>query len=593
VAIFANPDLQGECILLSAGSYLSPTQLGELGDDNAASVQVGSSMQATLFSKSNFAGRGETFSTSDYSLADNLVGKDTTSSVLVQAKTTLPAAPRLVWPVNGTDFSSDASLTLSWENAGGAAEYQVQLFLGTTQILLTPWSAQTYWHLSALSPGDYTWKVKARNSKGEGSWSSLSGFQIAATQPSGSLVSASQSVPYTDDMEDLPGDWTAVHWSSSADANHTQGGNLGWKYDPGSDTGYDTGSPNSGYLSSPSISLPADEVDYLRFYYRYETEDDRIHWDQRWVQISNNGGEYTNLFQLSDDPMGYWLHSPAISLADFAGQEIRIRFYFVTRDSLQNQFDGWYLDDLSITAEPPPDCGDSNNSIPQALLISDGQKLEGSICPGGDIDFYKFQGLEGDQVGIRTQAQVNGSPVDTVLTLIDSDGKSPLATNDDILQYERTDSFIYYRLARTGLYYIQVRAWDHPNAGAENAEYSLSLFVDSQDPDASFSSPMDSSVLPPGIVNLAVAARDDESGVSLVRFYWHSNDWQASDWVFLGEDWDPSDGWNFAWDTSSISDRNGAAVYALVFDWAGNFAGTGAWNLHQPMLYLPMIRKTH
>ena len=386
------------------------------------------------------------------------------------------------------------------------------------------------------------------------------------------------NAPYTDTIEQTSGDWSAYHWSTSPDANHTIGGSLGWKYSVEGANGYENGKPNSGSLTSPSILIPDTGEYFLRFYYNYETESNGFHWDQRWVQISSDGGPFLNVLQLTADPMGYWLGSPAISLLQYAGHSIRVRFHFVTRDSLENQFTGWSVDDFSITADTPPVCSDNDNSIAQAKIIEDGETLNGVICPGGDFDYYKFQGLEGDQIGIRTQAQIDGSPLDTYLTLIDNDGSSPLATNDDIQQFEWTDLFIYYRLVRTGLYYLQVKAWDHPNAGALEKTYRLSFFNDNQDPEASFISPQEGSPLAAGKLKLEVAARDNQSGIALARFYWHSSDWQSSSWVFLGEDWDPSDGWNYLLDTTGISNLDGIAVYSAVFDWAGNWVGTGAWN---------------
>ena len=98
IALFADVDFQGACVVLGTGNYQSSTQLGNLGDNNASSIQVGANVQATLFSGINLAGRGETFFNSDSSLADNPIGKDMISSVKVQSRTTLPTAPLPVWP---------------------------------------------------------------------------------------------------------------------------------------------------------------------------------------------------------------------------------------------------------------------------------------------------------------------------------------------------------------------------------------------------------------------------------------------------------------------------------------------------------------
>lgn len=208
------------------------------------------------------------------------------------------------------------------------------------------------------------------------------------------------------------------------------------------------------------------------------------------------------------------------------------------------------------------------------------------------MDYYQFQGEAGDQISIRTEAQAIGSPLDTLIALLDSDGISPLAINDDQILYIRTDSSINYKLSRSGTYYIRGQAWDHPNAGDLFHSYNLIFTKDNSDPAASFINPHEGSSLPYGHVNLLIAARDDQSGVSLVRFYWHSDDWLGSDWRYIGEDWDPSNGWNIDFDTTEISNRDGVAVYAVVFDWAGNWVGTGAWKLHAPMIYLPIVKKS-
>lgn len=303
-----------------------------------------------------------------------------------------------------------------------------------------------------------------------------------------------------------------------------------------------------------------------------------------------DGGTFTDLLQLSDDPAGYWLRSPVISLAPYSGHAIRIRFFFTTLDSENNQHTGWFIDDFSITTDPPPMCQDEDNSALQGTRIYYGDKISGVICPGGDLDFFQFQGISGDQIAIRTEAQNIGSPLDTKIEILDHDGKSILFENDDILQFERTDLLISYHLQRTGVYYIKIQAWDHPNAGNNDLVYNLLLSKDQSDPTASFIYPTDGSVISSDKTMLTVAARDLDSGVALTRFYWHSNDWQNSDWSFLGEDWNPSDGWNFEYSPPLSTDRNGTAVYAVVFDWAGNWVGTGSWNLHQPMLYLPLIK---
>jgi hypothetical protein len=82
------------------------------------------------------------------------------------------------------------------------------------------------------------------------------------------------------------------------------------------------------------------------------------------VQISVDGGPFINLHQLSEDPLipellsSTWLNSPALDLTEYAGHVIRVRFMIATLDSELNAFDGWGIDEFSITSPAPPVCSD-------------------------------------------------------------------------------------------------------------------------------------------------------------------------------------------------------------------------------------------
>jgi hypothetical protein len=64
-----------------------------------------------------------------------------------------------------------------------------------------------------------------------------------------------------------------------------------------------------------------------------------------------------------------------------------------------------------------------------------------------------------------------------------------------------------------------------------------------------------------------------------VEFLWHSGDWQNDDWILISTDDDGSDGWGTTFDTSTLGIQSGIAFYAKSYDFAGNWATTGAWNL--------------
>jgi hypothetical protein len=129
-----------------------------------------------------------------------------------------------------------------------------------------------------------------------------------------------------------------------------------WWYGQDATGDYDNGVANAGSLTSPAIDIPSSaSIAFLNFWSWYETETSGIGWDQRWVQISVDGGSFLDLDQLSDDPMGTWVNH-IFDLSPYIGNQVRIRFYFDTVDELYNQHRGWYIDDVCILADevPPP-----------------------------------------------------------------------------------------------------------------------------------------------------------------------------------------------------------------------------------------------
>jgi hypothetical protein len=59
------------------------------------------------------------------------------------------------------------------------------------------------------------------------------------------------------------------------------------------------------------------------------------------------GGVVTKLYTVSTND-ALWHTTPAISLSQFAGQTIQIRFTFNTVDGSYNTFKGWMIDDVTI-----------------------------------------------------------------------------------------------------------------------------------------------------------------------------------------------------------------------------------------------------
>jgi len=394
------------------------------------------------------------------------------------------------------------------------------------------------------------------------------------------------SAPYSDDMESGTNEWATtglwhqVHGGSPYGESHSP--SHSWWYGQDSTGDYDTGSANSGDLTSPSIYIPSAGY-YLRFWYRYETETQGPDWDTRTVQISVDGGPFSDVLQLRDDPMNWWLQSPAIDLSGYAGHAVQVRFRFDTINASFNEYSGWYIDDFGVSATPPPSCADThepNNGPTEATSIAYGQTLHADICPGGDYDFYTFTGNAGDKVAVDIDAKVDGSSLDSYVFLLDSNGTTVLAEHDDEIPVEVQDSLLGYHLPHDGTYYVKVRAWNHPSVGGTDYFYDIHLFTDDTDPSyAEIVSPVNDAWLDPTLQTITTSATDNESGVNRVELLWHTADWENSDWIWLGADRDGTDGWSFNFVTSPWWEQRGGAFYVWAFDWVGNWTGDGSWNL--------------
>jgi hypothetical protein len=106
----------------------------------------------------------------------------------------------------------------------------------------------------------------------------------------------------------------------------------------------------------------------------------------------------------------------------------------------------------------------------------------------------------------------------------------------------------------------------------------LEITEDELGPEISLTTPTDGGFLPSGENQVVATATDNQSGISHISFWYHGPFWSSGDWVSISEDWDGSDGWSSAFDANAQIEGTGMALYAQVFDWAGNSRVDGLWN---------------
>ena len=582
VTLFEDPYFHGGCVKFNVGNYPTANSLNPLGNDDAESILIGENVNATLYSDENFSGHSQSVVTDTAYVKYQWVYENTLSSLKVSLQDSPPLAPVLIGPMEATAFREGDVIPLSWMNGGGATEYQIEIYLNAELSQTLPWQPDPVKFVDSLGQGAYGWRVRGRNASGTGEWSQMMTFSVESPI----VFPPVETVPYSDTMESSQAKWVRNgFWSYMGNPAMAHSGTHSWWYQ-NIYGNYDNDLPNSGSLTSPPISITSAGY-YLRFYYRYQTETQSTNWDQRWVQISVDGEPFTNLIQLYDDPQmpdtSSWLRNKAIDLSAYTGQVIRIRFLFSTMDIVGNNYSGWGIDDLSITATPPQNCGENrqDDTPAQAFLLTydSAITIPGEICPNGDFDYYKFFGNAGDSIVADIDAMSNGSLLDSYLYLLDSDGQTVLAENDDEVYAERRDPLLSHTLPKDGIYYLKLRAWKHPLLGGDGYTYSIRLYEDHNNPMAAITWPSSDSYLPDASMTITAVISDVNNGINRVEFYWHSTDWFPGEWEYLETDRNGMDGWSTVFDPAGQPEGKNAAFFIHVYDMAGNFTGAGVWNL--------------
>ena len=122
-----------------------------------------------------------------------------------------------------------------------------------------------------------------------------------------------------------------------------------WYYGIEAQGNYDTGIRNWGRLISPAMTLPATGRPELRVSQLVNVEGGN--YDNADMQIStDNGVSWTNLLRRGNQMTSFV--TDVVNLTSYRGQSVRIGFFIDTRDRTRNTFEGWFVDDVTVTVWP-------------------------------------------------------------------------------------------------------------------------------------------------------------------------------------------------------------------------------------------------
>jgi hypothetical protein len=118
---------------------------------------------------------------------------------------------------------------------------------------------------------------------------------------------------------------------------------------------YDAGA-SQGIAVSPVLDLVS-TVTPVRLEFRYVVQTEAMtNYDCADVLVWEEGQTQTNLVAGNkrggvrfEDPVERW-QSVCVDLTSFVNRSVRVAFRFMTMDSYENAYEGWYVDDVRITA---------------------------------------------------------------------------------------------------------------------------------------------------------------------------------------------------------------------------------------------------
>jgi C1A family cysteine protease len=165
-------------------------------------------------------------------------------------------------------------------------------------------------------------------------------------------------------------------------------------------------------------------------------------------------------------------------------------------------------------------------------------------------------------LSIQAEANDSGSGVDFVEFHAAYDGSWHHLGDDGISPYSW--EWDCSSISAQGVW-LTIHVWD--NAGNEVIDPGGYVYVtiDTTPPSGQILTPADGAFLNEDSVYIEAEASDN-LGIDQVQFFaWYDNDWH-----YIGNDTDGSDGYQTTWDVSSLSDRSGIWLDALILDLVWN-----------------------
>ena len=336
---------------------------------------------------------------------------------------------RLGWTATGDDGSG--GIAASYELRSSTAPITAGNFAAATLLPslprpAVPGMAESFTITGLAFSTRYYFALRVIDNAGN-----ASPLATATVQTDGAVV------VFQDDMEHGLASWSIsgsdgvggpALWHLSPHRFHSTGTAL--YYGRETTLTYDTGAANYGVIQSPSIDLTNRTGTWLSFWHFLEKEGTSSYDVGRVFVSPDDGGSWTEVtsFTASTPPA---MTEASIDLSAYDGRVIRLRFELNTGDAVFNSYEGWVIDDVSVSsgligAAPSANAGPDQTVEAGGPLVLDGSA---SYDPDGDPITYEWKNAAGAIVGTNPVAFLTAPASATTYTLRVADNHGNSATD--------------------------------------------------------------------------------------------------------------------------------------------------------------------
>ena len=336
--------LAGTQVQLKARGYLATStfKIGTMSDPTDASTFVAITEQTLTTSYQQFEYVIPANASGSYLaiMIDAATASRTTNGAYID-DIVITEAPACTKPMGLEVVSATTTtVTLRWTASGDETAWQICLDGDEENLIMANSNPFTVEGLTAATA--YTAKVRAYcDEDNQSDWSDQIPF---ATE-----CDVIATFPWMENFNSLTAG-IPVCWDNSEGTTTSE--DYKWNYNNAGHDGaglrfnsYSNSNGNTNFLKTPTLSLPADQVMQLTFWYKNPTGGDFS------VYISTDGGAtYTTALATGLTGVSSWTEHPVIYLADYAGQEVVIVFKGTSNYGSGDAY--IYLDDVTVMEAP-------------------------------------------------------------------------------------------------------------------------------------------------------------------------------------------------------------------------------------------------